>query len=195
MNSEILALYGSPRQRGFSSRMQDLFYESFVPDKYSINKIYISDLKILGCTACESCRETFACVLDDDMNELYPLLKDASLISVAAPVYFSGLPGPLKNLIDRCQVIWELSMRSPGEIPEKEGILFSAAGSDYPGSFDGVYLTVRHFFDTDGATLKKENSFYLPDTDQLTGIPNSLEANITARARELHRKFSEVHDG
>jgi len=184
-----IALYGSPRRGGFSSQMQDSFTDIFLSAGNSVEKIYIDELKVNPCTACEACRDSFSCIFDDDMTPLYPLLRDASLITVSTPVYFSGVPGPLKTVIDRCQVIWELDLRSPGEIPEKEVALLAAAGSDYPGSFEGVFLTMRHFFNTAGGLLDEDNSFFLYDTDQLSELPENLIVMVRAKAEDIQKKL------
>ena len=190
MKRHIAVLYGSPRRGGFSSQMQDSFTDVFLSAGNSVEKIYIDELRVNPCTACGACRDSFSCIFDDDMTRLYPLLRDASLISIATPVYFSGVPGPLKTVIDRCQVIWELDLRSPGDIPGKEAVLLAAAGSDYPGSFEGVFLTTRHFFNTAGALLDKDNSFFLYDTDQISAVPDDLTAALRTKARDLQKNLS-----
>jgi multimeric flavodoxin WrbA len=41
------------------------------------------------------------CVQNDDVKELLPKIQEADVIIFATPVYVDGMPGTLKNLIDR----------------------------------------------------------------------------------------------
>ena len=41
------------------------------------------------------------CGQDDDMQMLLPKFKEADVIVWASPVYYAGITGPLKNLMDR----------------------------------------------------------------------------------------------
>jgi multimeric flavodoxin WrbA len=40
------------------------------------------------------------------MQEIYDKIREAENLLFVTPVYFFGLPGPLKNLVDRSQVFW-----------------------------------------------------------------------------------------
>ena len=42
------------------------------------------------------------------MELLYPHLRQADSIVIAAPIYFQGMPAVPKMVIDRCQPFWAL---------------------------------------------------------------------------------------
>lgn len=189
MKREIVAIKGSPRRGGFTSAMGDFFLEPFRNSSFTVHEVFVHDMRITPCTACGSCRENFSCIFEDDMTPLYPLLRDAALVVIAAPVYFSGVPGPLKLLIDRCQVLWELDLRSPDEIIAKEVFMLAAAGSDFPGTFEGAYFTLRHFFNTIGGALSRERTLYLSDTDRLDGVPGDVAQKVRQKGKEISGKL------
>jgi len=56
---------------------------------------------ILPCDGCESCMETGECIIDDDMQEIYPKLLAADGIIMGTPVYFWGATAQAKAIIDR----------------------------------------------------------------------------------------------
>lgn len=47
--------------------------------------------------------DTPRCIIDDDMQELYPLIDDADELIIVAPVFFAGASSQLKALLDRFQ--------------------------------------------------------------------------------------------
>ncbi|MEG1555823.1 MAG: flavodoxin family protein, partial [Bacteroidales bacterium] len=65
---------------------------------------HIGNKVIQGCMDCGQCAEKCneQCVISKDMvNEVIQKLKEADGIVVASPVYYSGIAGTLKNLLDR----------------------------------------------------------------------------------------------
>jgi multimeric flavodoxin WrbA len=60
--------------------------------------------KRLGfCVHCDFCLKNQKCAFNDDMQELYGLLKDAQGIIFASPVYNSGVSAQTKAVMDRCR--------------------------------------------------------------------------------------------
>lgn len=192
MKRDIIAIHGSPRSGGFSRRLHESFLQPFRETDFHVHEISAGALSIHCCTACGACAREFRCIFDDDMTSLYPLLRDAAFISIATPVYFSGVPAQLKKLIDRCQVLWELNRRASGEIALKEVFLLAAAGSDYEGVFRGVYLTCRHFFNTIGGRLEDPDCLYLSDTDHLEKISGAVLDIARKRGREKAEALQKV---
>lgn len=64
--------------------------------------VFLGDLNISGCTGCEGCRETFRCIIKDDMQELYDLLLEADGVILGSPTYFYNVTADMKAFIDRC---------------------------------------------------------------------------------------------
>lgn len=69
----------------------------------SIEIIKLANYNIDGCRACGACARELTCSIEDDFkNKIMPVLKkstDAFLF--ASPVYFGGMPSPLKAFFDR----------------------------------------------------------------------------------------------
>lgn len=55
------------------------------------------------CTHCDYCLTNKACVIQDDMQELYALLAEAKGIILATPVYNGGVSAQTKAIMDRCR--------------------------------------------------------------------------------------------
>ena len=107
------------------------------------------------CTGCGSCSTTGDCVLVDDMDVVYRALDEAAALVVGAPVYFLGVPAPLKAVIDRCQCRWARRYVlgiDPG--PERPGAFLSTAGSPTHSIFTCAQRTVDALFDALGFTCR-----------------------------------------
>lgn len=65
--------------------------------------VFLADLTIQDCRGCYGCRQpgTGACVLVDDMQDVYRSIRESAGIIVAAPVYFSYVPAAAKAWLDR----------------------------------------------------------------------------------------------
>ena len=98
----------------------------FVTAGAAVEEIHVYDKKISPCTACAVCREKFCCPINDDMQEIYPMIQQADVISISTPLYFSSVPSQLKVLIDRCQVFWEEKIISPKKFLPENRVYFSA---------------------------------------------------------------------
>lgn len=102
---KILAIHGSPRI-GNSKILLDEAVRICNLKKHEIKVINPCELNISGCNACNGCSTTGVCVIRDDMDKIYPLLKDSQRIIIASPIFFFSIPAQLKLLIDRCQCLW-----------------------------------------------------------------------------------------
>ena len=102
----VLGIYGSPRPGGNSDILLDRALEGAGAGGAEVDRIYARDLKISGCLECGGCDETGACVIPDEMDDLYPKLREAEVIIMAAPMFFYGVPAQLKALVDRSQALW-----------------------------------------------------------------------------------------
>ncbi len=67
-----------------------------------VELLYSKNLKILPCIGCFKCwEETIGeCFIDDDMQKIYPKLRETDILVLAIPVYIP-LPGMMQNFINR----------------------------------------------------------------------------------------------
>ena len=63
----------------------------------------VCKMNIKGCLACEYChgKGQGTCIQKDDMQEIYKELKDTQMLVLAGPIYYHGISGQLKCVIDR----------------------------------------------------------------------------------------------
>jgi multimeric flavodoxin WrbA len=100
MTRKVLILKGSPREKGNSAILADRAAEGALEAGAEVESIYLHGLDIRACDACELCAEG-ACVIEDDMQPLYPKLEAAGAILLASPIYWFTYSAQLKLCIDR----------------------------------------------------------------------------------------------
>lgn len=66
---------------------------------------------VRGCLACWQCAKLGRCVMDDAVNRLGAKVKEADGYIFGSPVYFAGISGQLKSLMDRLFCVYGSHMR------------------------------------------------------------------------------------
>jgi multimeric flavodoxin WrbA len=118
--------------------------------KLSIEKIILSNLRVSPCRECRHCSIDGKCIVNDEMQQIYPKMMECDLLLIASPIFFTSVSGQLKIFIDRFQRFWalkyELGKNTISKIGRK-GILISCAGSKPPDIFDCTKKITRALFD------------------------------------------------
>ncbi len=135
----------------------------------TVERFYAYGPEIHPCTACGGCREKPECIFPDEMEPLYEQIVNASGITISSPVFFSSLTAPLKCIIDRCQVLWEMAQRGE-EIQKKTGFLILAGGGEYGTMFDSSLIIVKHFFKILNCSFGDDNYIGIDKTDELVSL-------------------------
>ncbi len=149
---KVLGIYGSPRKGGNTDRLLDEALEGARSAGAETKAVYARDLKMSGCLECGGCDKTGACVVQDDMDSVYPLLEEADVVFLASPVFFYGLTAQAKALVDRSQALWSKRMlkKSPEERKSYDagrGYLIAVGATRGKRIFEGIELEARYFFD------------------------------------------------
>ncbi len=146
---KVLGIYGSPRKGGNSDLLLDESLKGAADAGALVSSLRCCDLEISGCIECAGCDATGECVVDDDMQQVYPLLDEADVIILAAPMFFYSVPAQAKALIDRCQAMW--CRRLLGETPHEKkapsrgrGYLIAVGATKGKNLFEGVELVAKY---------------------------------------------------
>jgi multimeric flavodoxin WrbA len=100
---KVMIVIGSPRKKGNSSILAKQVAAGAKAGGAGVDTFYLHDMKIRPCAACDACRKKTAtdCVLNDDMQKLYPKLRNADAIVVASPIYWFTISAQTKLFMDR----------------------------------------------------------------------------------------------
>jgi len=102
----ILGIVASPRKNGNTEILVNEALEEAANLGAKTELWTIVNRKIEGCNACFGCVPSGKCVIDDDMSELYRLLKQADGVIFGSPVYFWSVTSQAKTIIDRTSCFW-----------------------------------------------------------------------------------------
>jgi len=104
----ILGIVGSPRKGNTEILVKEALMAAESVEDVETEVLHIAPLKIHPCIACFRCFDEdpkgHACPsFQDDMEKVYPKLAASYGIIIASPVYFGGITGQLKTLLDRTE--------------------------------------------------------------------------------------------
>jgi multimeric flavodoxin WrbA len=123
MTVKLVAIHGSARRGGNSRDLLEAVLEGARgarPTGLEAELVEAYRVDVGPCTDCEACLAPGAgagagaggCTVEgDDWSRIEALLRGADALVVASPVYFMGLPAPLKAIVDRLQGVWALRER------------------------------------------------------------------------------------
>lgn len=100
---KILGVSGSPRKGKNTGSLLQAALEAAQEAGAETELLSLAGLSILPCTGCNTCVREKRCSQDgeDDMPAVKQKLEEADGVILAAPSYFGGVPGVMKNMMDR----------------------------------------------------------------------------------------------
>jgi multimeric flavodoxin WrbA len=106
--TNVVAINGSPKaEKGNTEKILAPFLTGMIEAGATVERYYVRKLSIKPCTGEFICWNTKlgTCHIKDDMQTLYPKLRQADVLVLATPVYIP-LPGEMQNFINRlCPLI------------------------------------------------------------------------------------------
>ena len=133
---QILILQGSPRAKGNTAWMAEEFKNAAEAAGHQVTLVNVAHKHIAGCLACEYChgKGNGACIQKDDMQELYPLMAEAEVLVLAAPIYYFTLSAQIQASIQRMYCV-----NAPAKV-KKMALLMSSYS---PAVYDGALAEFR----------------------------------------------------
>jgi len=113
---KVVGMVSSPRK----NMNTDTFVTKALEGAQSIGaeteKIYLNDLEIKPCQACERFPAPDYCFYRDGMEKIYDVLANADALVIGAPAYFGYFSAQLKLLIDRSNCLAEMITLPDGKL-------------------------------------------------------------------------------
>ena len=102
-NKMAVILKASPRKRSNSSLLADELAAGFRETGGETKDFPLQEMNIQPCNGCDACQGPKAkgCTVKDDMQLIYPVIRQASVVVLATPVYWFTFSAQLKVAIDR----------------------------------------------------------------------------------------------
>ena len=201
---QILAFNCSPNMaEGNTAMILNPFLEGMLSAGADVDLFFTKRLKIRPCAGDLHCwfKEPGTCIHKDDMVDLYPRLRAADAWVFATPIYFDGVSGPMKNLMDRLVplVLPFVEIRN-GHCchPRREGtksgkvVLISTCGFWEPDNFDPLLVHMKAFCRTIGREFA--GALIRPSGGALKGMADLGRpvGDITEAAKAAGRQLVEA---
>ncbi len=179
---KVLGIHGSPRKNGNSAMLLERCLAGAADAGAEVQTLDAAGMKISGCRECGGCDETGECVIDDEMQQVYPLIVSAHRIVIATPIFFYGFPSQLKALIDRAQALWSRRRLTKTAARRKShdsgrGYLIAVGATRGENLFDGCELVARYFYDA--ADMDYRGGLFFRRVDKkgaISEVPGALES-------------------
>ena len=128
----ILVLMSSRTRHGNTDQLTDAYIRGVKEQGHSITKVYLGSMRLEGCRGCGVCQRNFhRCVIQDGMQELYPLFAECDTLVMASPLYFWTITARLKSFIERLYAI-----STEDKYPSKDLVLLMTSGDDRETTFE-----------------------------------------------------------
>ncbi len=158
MKRKLLAILGSPHKNRATGKMLDYAIKIAEQQGYVVDYINLYEKNIAYCKGCRACIKSQNCVVKDDIQEISRLLKECSIVILAAPVYWANVPAVVKNMFDRLLGVMieeTQTFPKPRFSNEQKYILFTACNTPAPfsmlfGQSTGAIRSMKAVFNTSG---------------------------------------------
>jgi len=103
----VVILLGSPRKNGNSATLAKQAEDGILSVGGTVETFYLNGMNIRPCQGCEHCRRRpeEGCAIRDDMQRIYPALKEAYAVLIASPIYMFSVTAQTKLFLDRCYAV------------------------------------------------------------------------------------------
>lgn len=98
---KVMGIVGSPRIKGNTTYLIKKALESAESSGAETELIHLGKLDISPCNACNICKDTGKCSINDDMDFLMEKIMDIDGLIIGSPVYFGNVSAQTKIFMDR----------------------------------------------------------------------------------------------
>lgn len=102
---KVIALNGSARgKKGVTWKLLDSLLKGLSEGGATVREFQIKEMNISTCRACLTCmhKTPGQCAQRDDMDQIYPSLRESDLFVMGTPVYTDNMSAQMKTVTDRC---------------------------------------------------------------------------------------------
>ncbi|HIX59633.1 MAG TPA: flavodoxin family protein [Candidatus Blautia gallistercoris] len=142
---KIVILNGSPRKNGNTSALVEAFVRGAESVGNEVTEFFLDRMEIHGCKGCFGGHSSQACpcVQKDDMDKIYPAVRESEVIVLATPLYYWNMSGQIRTAIDRLFALEEGDGNLLRGHDRACALLMAAEGH----GFDDVVLYYEHLME------------------------------------------------
>ncbi|MDO5558034.1 MAG: flavodoxin family protein [Oscillospiraceae bacterium] len=141
MSKNVLIISSSLRNHSNSEALAQKFMQGALDAGHKAEIISLKGKKIGFCTGCLACSNTQKCVIRDDSTYITEKMLNADVIAFATPVYYYGMSGQLKVLLDRANPLYSSDYKF------RDICLLACAAEDEKTTVDGTVTGIMGWID------------------------------------------------
>lgn len=141
---KVVVLLGSPRKDGNSAILAGKIASGAQSAGAAVETFFIQEMDIKACKACWACQipDSKGCVINDDLQKIFPKLIEADAWVIATPVHWFNMSTQTKLWLDRC-----FALSRYGKNPFKKNIAIAITYGDADPFASGAVNAIRSFQD------------------------------------------------
>ena len=121
MSKKIVVITGSPRKKGNSFAMTEVFIKAAEKKGHTVKRFDAAMMSVSGCHACETC------------------FKEADAVVFSMPVYWYTIPSQIKAVIDKLFSFYHAEI----DISGKECAIITCCEEDDKSVMDGIRIPIE----------------------------------------------------
>jgi len=139
---QVLGLVGSPRLGFNTATLVERVLQGAADAGMATRLVYLNELNLEPCDACNGCKDTGQCVKEDGMRGIRDELEASGALVLGTPIYFDHVSAQTKLFIDRLYPYLgpDMEHRFP---PGVKAVLAAAWEAEGPEAYDEVVKWVR----------------------------------------------------
>ncbi|MGE5626897.1 MAG: NAD(P)H-dependent oxidoreductase [Solirubrobacterales bacterium] len=142
---KIVGICGSPHKRGSTVN----YIKTALEAAESVGNVTVELIELAGkeikpCMGCKSDKCYGTCRINDDMQAIYPILKECDGVIIGSPSYFGTYTGQLKLFIDRLRVMRHTNFQLGNKIIAPLAVAGRRHGGQEITNLDIVQSMMRH---------------------------------------------------
>jgi multimeric flavodoxin WrbA len=185
MFMHVIAINGSPREKGNTSVIINEILKGASDQGADTTHVILHNLNMKGCQGCFSCRrKPGVCAQKDELSPYLEQIKTCTALVVGCPIYMYRLSGQMKLFIDRA---YSLYMPKPdggyeSAVPAgKKFAVVTSQGADNP---DQYHRSVRWLAGMAGTGFGMQEAGRIIHTDSARS-PAADNAALLEKARQI----------
>lgn len=141
MSKKVLVICTSLRPGSNSDLLAQRFAQGAREAGHEVEVLSLRGKELHFCNGCLACLKAPRCVIRDDANAIVEKMGAADVICFATPVYYYGMSGQMKTLLDRANPLYSADYRF------REICLLAAAAEEDEHTVDGTVTGLTGWVD------------------------------------------------
>ena len=98
---KVILINGSPHKNGCTNRALEEIAGTLLTQGINAEIHWLGQDAISGCRGCGACAKLGKCIVEDKVNELAPLIREADGVVFGSPVHYAAASGAITSFMDR----------------------------------------------------------------------------------------------